>query len=89
MISGTKFCANHKGGSAGRPERSSMKNIDRLRNMTTRELAKFLINCSAETPLDFCQGCEEYKGEENDCKGCAYNDDLKAWQQWLEREVTC
>ena len=64
-----------------------MKNIDRIRMMDTDQLAKFLTDNGAETPLDFCQGCEHYLGEEQDCPECEYNDDLKAWKNWLNRKV--
>ena len=64
-----------------------MKNIDRIRMMGTGQLAKFLTDNGAETPLDFCQGCEHYLGEEQDCPECEYNDDQKAWKNWLNREA--
>ena len=55
--------------------------------MDTDQLAKFLADNGAETPLDFCQGCEHYLGEEQDCPECEYNDDQKAWKNWLNREA--
>ena len=66
---------------------STVKNIDRLRQMNTDQLAHFLTDSNADTPLDFCQGCEHYLGEEYDCPECEYNDDEKAWRAWLERKV--
>lgn len=64
-----------------------MKNIDRIRSLSKEELAKFLTNSGAETPLDFYEGCENYKGGSHDCRECSYSDDEAAWNAWLERET--
>ena len=70
-----------------RAGKETMQNIDVLRQMSIDELTRFLVNNGAETPLDFCQGCEKYSGEDCDCGPCEYNDEVKAWKQWLGREV--
>ena len=65
-----------------------MKNLEKIRAMSREELAKFLTNSGAETPLDFCEGCANYKGGSHDCRKCIYSDDEAAWNESLEREAS-
>ncbi len=60
-----------------------MKNIDRLRQMSTKDLAAFLDDCGAETPPDICDYCDGCQNGED----CKYQSDGTAWENWLEREA--
>lgn len=59
-----------------------MKNIDRIRAMSTEKLAEWLDECGAE-PLDFCETCNlDIK-----CEDCPDEDWKQIWMKWLEREI--
>ena len=53
-----------------------MKNIDRLRQMSTKDLAAFLDDCGAETPPDICDYCDGCQNGED----CKYQSDGTAWE---------
>lgn len=65
-----------------------MKNIDRLKILTSEELAMLLVSVCAETPVEFCT---EVCGEK-DCAiadRCQYEGvegETRAWTEWLEHE---
>jgi len=73
------------GGSVGRRERGSMKNLDYLRTLNAKKMAKFLTAFGAEM-VNFCDICPDRdRCEVEDCKYTGRNDE-EAWEQWLNAE---
>ncbi len=68
-----------------------MRGIDKIRNMSINQLAKFLAESGAETGPDFCTlFCEQKEKEDPDCAACRFcgeNGDLNAWKAWLGKEA--
>lgn len=69
-------------------EEKKQTNADRIRSMSSEELAEFIIN-NCDNPIsekneDMCDYCEKYEDEATECdrEGCK-----KAIVKWLQSEV--
>lgn len=62
-----------------------MKNLDYLRTLNAKKMAKFLTAFGAEM-VNFCDICPDRdRCEVEDCKYTGRNDE-EAWEQWLNAE---
>lgn len=62
-----------------------MKNIDKLRQMSTDEMATFLDDCGGDVPPDICKECTSCILPERECR---YKTEKAAWKAWLEMEAS-
>ena len=63
-----------------------MRNIEKIKEMSSDQLAEFLTDRGAQVPPDFC---DEMCKATTDCKDCMYlgpQGDKKAWKIWLEEK---
>jgi dUTP pyrophosphatase len=62
-----------------------MKNIDRLRKLSAKEMAMFLVSVCAETPVDFCNEiCNDANCDQlGRCKYSGTEGEIRAWSEWL------
>ena len=65
-----------------------MKNIDRVKSLTSEELAMLLVSVCAETPVEFCtEVCKEKDCVQVDrCHYKGIEGETRAWTEWLEHD---
>lgn len=62
-----------------------MTNYERIKNMSTKEMAVAIANGISSDPCDYCKACE-YTCNGDECEGYS-KEDIMIIQEWLESEV--